>query len=35
MTRSYCRFDNAGIFNMTAHFASGAHVLLPLAWKDQ
>jgi lipopolysaccharide transport system ATP-binding protein len=33
-TRNYCRFDNAGIFNMSAHFPSGAHLLLPLYWEN-
>lgn len=28
----YCRLDNAGIFTMTADFASGAHQLVPLKW---
>lgn len=29
----YCRLDNAGVFTMTADFASGAHVLMPLSWE--
>lgn len=29
----YCRLDNAGVFTMTAEFASGAHVLVPLNWR--
>lgn len=34
MRFNYCRFDNAGIINMTANFASGAHLLLPLNWRN-
>lgn len=33
MSCSYCRFDNAGFINMTAHFASGAHSLIKANWE--
>lgn len=33
MSCSYCRFDNAGFINLTAHFASGAHSLIKADWE--
>jgi len=32
-SHNYCRHDNAGAFNMTANFPSGAHMLMPLTWE--
>jgi lipopolysaccharide transport system ATP-binding protein len=35
MSKTYCRFDNAGFINMTSHFASGAHTMLIAEWGQE
>ncbi len=33
-SKSYCRYDNAGYINLDSNFASGAHFLIPVNWKN-